>query len=422
MIVVIVILALLAIIPMAYREVWNWRTTRSRAYMIVDPDHVWDPIDIIVISSRPFSSTVGLKLSSMFESARKQVLVRWAVAYVTSTPALFVLSLGIAGLAGVLSQYILLKQVEKAAPELAAEVGQFADLVVGQLTAASLAWAVKTNEAINTTNADFNKEIFGWVVNGTDAVNDTLTVFVDEMYKGVDTLFGDTPFADPIKDVLNCLIGIKVKGIQKGLTWVHDNAHITFPTLPNDTFSLGAQESIAPDAKGAQSFLSDTSSVASDKITDVVVKLTNKWKSMLREEAILSGCITGVWLIVCLIALIRTFVLCFGRDKVHGDRGIAPVPPVTSGNRISPRFPTFGRATTSGSNGSSRSDRSRGFEETFGEVSDEKVDPNDYVHMGNVDNRVALEDNQDYRKSMYANVHPSLSTGSRGEKGERRLC
>lgn len=384
--------------------------------MIVDPDHTWDPIDIIVISSRPFSSTVGLKLSSMFKSARKQVLVRWAVAYVTTTPALFVLSLAVAGLASVLSQYVLLRQVEKAAPALAAEVGQFADLVVKQLTAASVAWAVKTNDAINTTNTEFNNEIFGWVVNGTDAVNDTLTVFVDEMYNSVDTLFGSTPFADPIKDVLNCLIGLKVKGIQKGLTWVHDNAHITFPLLPNDTFSLGAQDSIAPDAKGAQSFLSDTSGAATDKITGVVLKLTNKWEGMLREEAILSGCIAAVWLLVCLIALIRTCVLCFGRDKVHGDRGIAPAPLVVGPNRASPRFPTFGRATTSGSNGSSRSNGSRGFEETFG--TDEKADPNEYVqvHLGSVNNRVALEDSQDYRRSMYGNVHHSLSTASRGEK------
>lgn len=418
LIICIIVLAALAIIPMAYREVWNWRTTRSRAYMIVDPEHTWDPIDIIVISSRPFSSTVGLKVAGMFKSARKQVLVRWAVSYITSTPALFVLALGVAGLVGTLSQYILLKQVEKATPELAAEVGQFADIVVKQLTAASLAWSVKANAAINSTNTDLNNEMFGWVKNGTDAVNNTLTVFVDEMYKGVDTLFGKTPFANPIKDVLNCLVGIKIKGIQSGLTWVHDNAHITFPLLPNDTFSLGAEGSIAPDAAGAQSFLSDTSSVASDKITDIVVKLTNKWESMLREEAILSACIIAVWLVVCLIALVRTFVLCFGRDKVRGDRGIMPLP-LTNESRPSPRFPTFGRATTNGSNGSSRSNRSRGFEEAYGPG---KVDPNDFVQMGSVNSRVAMEDGQDYRRSMQANVHPIVHASMNlDEKGGRRL-
>lgn len=423
LIIVIVVTAVLAIIPMAYREVWNWRTTRSRAYMIVDPEHSWDPIDIITISSRPFSSTAGLKFSSAFKSERRQVLVRWAVAYVTSAPALFVLSLGIAGLAGVLSQYVLLKQVEQAAPALAAQVGEFAEIVVKDLTAASMAWSIKTNEAINATTIELNEEVFGWAVNGTDSLNDTLTVFVDKMYDGVDTLFGSTPFAEvcalqhssfdshlltlpakqPIKDVLNCLIGIKVKGIQAGLTWVHQNAHVSFPLLPNDTFSLGAENSIAPDADGAASFLSDTSSVASDKITDVVIKLTQKWANMLQEEAILSGCILGVWVIVCLIALIRTCVLCFGRDKVRGE-GSGPTPS-TGGNRTSPRFPTFGRAGTNSSKGSNT------YEEAYRGKTDEKVDPNDYIHMGTVNSRVALEDNDNQRYSL----HPSISAVSRGK-------
>ena len=107
------------------------------------------------------------------------------------------------------------------APALAAKVGEFADIVVKQLTVASTSWAVKTNAAINSTNSDINKKLFGWVVNGTDSLNDTLTVFVDTMYEGVDKFFGKTRLANPIKDVLNCLIGIKVKGIQTGLRWAN---------------------------------------------------------------------------------------------------------------------------------------------------------------------------------------------------------
>lgn len=413
LIITIIILALLAIIPMAYREVWNWRTTRSRAYMIADPTRSWDPIDIIVISSRPFSSTVGLKASAAFTSLRRQTLIRWAVAYVTSTPALFVLSLGVAGLAGVAAQYIVLKQVEKAAPELAAEVGEFADVVVDALTAASVNWAVKTNEAINATNAELNRELFGWVVNGTDAVNDTLTVFVDKMYEGVDTLFGNTPFADPIKDVLNCLVGIKVKGIQNGLTWVHENAHITFPMLPNDTFSLGAAESIGADASGAQSFLADTSSVAADKITDVLMKLIAKWASMLQEEAILSGCIVGVWLLVCLIAAVRTAVLWFGAEKVRGEIGDQRPMAGTGGAAGGVRFPSFGR-TASGSSAGGRGreeEMGRGFNDMEGQygagAGDEKADPNGGINVGTVNSRVA-----GYGRNNRLSVHPSLSVES----------
>ncbi|PUU77790.1 hypothetical protein B9Z19DRAFT_1065587 [Tuber borchii] len=200
---VIICLVILAVIPMSYRGWWNWRSTQSPAFMLHTAP-TYDPIDVIQIASRPYSS------AGLFESSRRQILVRWAVAYATLTPALFVLSLGIAGLFGVLAQYLLLRQVESTAPASAAEVGEFADIVVKQLTVALTSWAVKTNAAINSTNSDINKKLFRWVVNGTDSLNDTLTVFVDTMYEGVDKFFGKTPLANPIKDVLNCLIGIKV--------------------------------------------------------------------------------------------------------------------------------------------------------------------------------------------------------------------
>lgn len=161
--------------------------------MLADPNHQFDPIDVVMIASRPHSSDFGLRMASRFNNTRHQILVRWAVAYVTSPAALFVLALGIAGLAGVLCQYILLKQVEDKAPELAAEVGEFAGLVVEKLNAASTAWGEKTNQAIATTNDELNKEVFGWVKEGTDSLNATLNTFVDKMSEGVDMFLGDTP-------------------------------------------------------------------------------------------------------------------------------------------------------------------------------------------------------------------------------------
>ena len=419
---VIICLAIVAIVPMGYREWWNWRTTQSRAFMLHTAP-TYDPIDVIQIASRPYSSSFGLKLAGLFKSSRRQILVRWAVAYATSTPALFVLSLGIAGLFGVLAQYILLRQVESAAPALAAEVGEFADIVVKQLTAASTSWAVKTNAAINSTNSDINKELFGWVVNGTDSLNDTLTVFVDKMYEGVDKFFGKTPLANPIKDVLNCLIGIKVKGIQKGLTWANENAHISLPLLPKDTFSLGAAESIAPEASGAASFLSDTSAQASDMITDVVFKLTAKWEERLTEEGIISACVVGIWILVLIIAIVRTIALFYTSDKHRGEAGggLPPTPvtqqPASSrganingsgGVATLPVFPAFGRNKNSSGGGGSPASR-----ESMSPA-DAYYDPNEKVDQDarwlQVGGSVAVENSQgEYRRSVHASVHPVYS-------------
>jgi len=288
--------------------------------------------------------------------------VRWAVSYVTSPAALFVLSLGFAGLFSVACQIILLRQVEARAPGLAAEVGEFAGMVVDKLEGVSKQWAVKANQGLSTVNAELNDELFGWVKEGTDSLNNTLNTFVDTMHDGVDSFFKDTPLATAINEVLNCLVTIKVQGIQKGLTWANEHAHISFPTLQEDAFSRGALESIGSDAEPASSFLANPGSMATDQITDVVVKLTNKWESSIKQEAMISAGILGIWVFVCIIALIRTASLWFGRELVRGEGGPAPLPQpqlftggISDGQGFfgkyqaqtqQPNFPTFGASPT----------------------------------------------------------------------------
>ncbi|CRK07056.1 hypothetical protein BN1723_020925, partial [Verticillium longisporum] len=67
----------------------------------------------------------------------RQILARWAFAYTTSLPALFVLSLALAGFFACLCQFVLLKAIERTVPELANQVGEFAEDVVGSLAAVS---------------------------------------------------------------------------------------------------------------------------------------------------------------------------------------------------------------------------------------------------------------------------------------------
>ena len=344
---VIIVLAILVCIPMAYREIWRWRTTQQRAALV--RENAFDPIDIIQIASRPYSSTVGIKAASRFKSIRRQVLVRWFVAYITSTPALFLLSLGLAGLFACLCHYILLKTVEKEIPALANQVGEFAGKVVKILDNASEQWAIGTNNVIDSTNNDINKEIFGWVNTTTGALNDTINSFVDHMSDTLNTTFGGTVLYDPITEVLNCLIGLKIAGIQKGLTWISDNAKVDFPRLPNNTFSLGAVASVSSDSKNASdSFLADPSSKATDKITNAVAEMTAKIAHSIRTEAIISTCILLIWIIIVLIGLARITILFFGRDKTRGEGGDAYHPHQDlnqPSNRDSVFFPAAFRGT-----------------------------------------------------------------------------
>lgn len=395
---VIIVLAILAMVPMTFREWRTYRTTRSTAYLLSDPDRGFDPVDVVCIASAPNSQILGLKFADRFKSHRRQVLVRWAISYVTSPPALFVLSLGIAGLWSVLCQYILLKQVEAKAPGLAAEVGEFAGMVVDKLNNASAQWAIQSNKAINATNTELNQELFGWVKEGSDSLNNTLNTFVDTMHDGVSKFLLGSPLANAVNDVLDCLITLKIQGIQKALTWAHDNAHVSLPTLPEDVFSKGAQEAVASDSS-ASSFLANPGSAATDQITNVVVKLTDKWEAQIRQEAIISTCIVCIWLFVVLIAIVRTLALWWGRDLPRGEGGPAPLPHVFTGRTENvikappPAFPTFGTSPNT----------------PCGPPSPEEY-PNEKIHMGNVNSgRTNTMDTVGDRRSY----HPSFSWGSK---------
>ncbi|KIW72726.1 hypothetical protein PV04_00902 [Phialophora macrospora] len=323
---VLLTLAILVMIPMAWREIKRYRKMQERC-QLVNSD-AQDPMDAVYLVSRPYTSSAGVKLSKTFESQRKRDLIRWVVAYATSDAALFVLALAIAGLFSCACQAILLHSLEKQVPDLTNQVGAFSDKVVASLNNASEQWAITTNAAIEATNKDINQNMLGWVNTSTTAINDTLVAFVDQTTKVLNTTFGGTILYDPIMEVLNCLVLLKIQGIEKGLTWVHDNAHIDFPLLSNDTFSTGAVASLADSSNPSDSFLASPGDAASDKISSAVARFINQLEDAIRTEAIISTVILLVWIFVVFLGIARALMLWYGRDKVRGEGG-APAFPST---------------------------------------------------------------------------------------------
>ena len=302
----LLIAMVLACVPMAYRELRRWRSLRRRI-QITRTDAV-DEMDAVYIVSRPYTAGFGLWLSRNFSTRRDKTLVRYAVAYATTIPALFVLSLALAGLLACLCQYILLKVIEKDVPVLTNEIGAFADRVVASLTNSSEQWAIGTNDIINQTNAKINHNVFRWVNVTTGAINNTLNDFVDGMTKDLNATFGGTVLYDPIMDVLDCLVLLKIRGIEKALTWVSDNAYVTFPELPTDVFTLGALDRMS---EGGNSSLLSTApgNDASDAISAAVTKVTHHLEDMIRQETYISASILIIWLVIALIGIVQAAVI-----------------------------------------------------------------------------------------------------------------
>ncbi|KAI0010632.1 hypothetical protein F4779DRAFT_288931 [Xylariaceae sp. FL0662B] len=299
-IVLLLLLAVAACVPMAYMEVHRWNSAQNHA------KHAFDDMDLVYRVSRPISARVGAKFASWF-GERRRLVVRWCFAYATSLPALFVLSLALAGFFSCFCQFILLKTIEKEVPALANQVGDFADQVVDTLGNVSEKWATDANGVITSFSSDINDDILGKVTNATSTVNDTLNTFVHEIDKGLTIAFGNTMFKDLAANTVRCLIGLKIEAVQKGLTWVHDHAHINFPMFPTDVFSVGAAKSISGDSD-LTTFLASPSSVTTDEVTGAITHVTNWLHNNIIQDALVSTGLLLVYVIVVLIGVISALV------------------------------------------------------------------------------------------------------------------
>jgi hypothetical protein len=320
---VLVIAAILVCIPIAWQEIRRWRSMKDRSQLVRKEAH--DPMDVVYIVSRPYTAAAGIKAASFFSNSRRQILVRWAIAYATSFPALFVLALALAALFSCLCQYILLQAVKKTVPALTAEVGEFADKIVDALENASTEWATDANKAIINLDNDLNKNVFGWVNTSTHAINETLNFFIYNTSSALNETFKGTILQEPVYELYECLIGLKAESLQKGLNWISENAHISLPTLPNDTFSAGAADSLNDTANPSDSFLANAGDQTSNKITEVVISVINKLQEGVRMEAIIATAILLVWVFIVLVGIARATMLFWGHEKHRGEGGLGHV-------------------------------------------------------------------------------------------------
>ncbi|RMZ88790.1 hypothetical protein DV736_g4001, partial [Chaetothyriales sp. CBS 134916] len=321
---VLVCLAIAAMVPMGWREIKRYRKMQARTSLFTAAAH--DPMDLTYLVARPYTSSAGLWLSRtpihrIPNATRNQTLIRWAVAYCTSEAALFVLALALAGFFSCLCQIILLRAVQTKTPALSTEVGGFADKVINNLNNASDSWQRGANAALAHESDFINGQLLGWVNTSTHTINTTINTFVNETSTVLNDTFGGTPLYTPIMDVLNCLVLLKVQGIQIGLTWISENAHVDFPSLPNDTFTIGALASLRSNASAGDSFLSDPGDQASDKITEVVVRFTSALEQTIRTEALIATVIFCVWLTVVCIGFGYVLIKMTRRHKTRGEGG-----------------------------------------------------------------------------------------------------
>ncbi|KAI3395768.1 hypothetical protein diail_899 [Diaporthe ilicicola] len=311
-------MAFLACAIMAWWEVKRFNRQLKKSQALRDRE----PMDMVYIAGRPLTAGTGVWLSDkLSKDPRRQLLVRWVIAYATTYTALFVLALAVTGAFSCLCQWVIMRAIQQEVPALTARVGDFAGDVVTSLEKASTKWANDSNGVILSFQSDINDEMFGYVRNATDAANDTINTFNRYMQEGLDKAFGGVPQVEKFfNNIIQCLIGNKLETVQEGLTWVNDKARVTFPLFPVDIFSVGANDSISNDSN-ATTFLATPSSTVTDEITGAVSSVVDMLRSSIIQEVLISLVLFLVYLAYVFFAVAQAAMKMAMRDRVREDEG-----------------------------------------------------------------------------------------------------
>lgn len=233
----LVSLAIFAAVFMAWWEIKRYQRTAKRVHIY----RKREPMDVAYMASRPLTARTGLWIAEKVSSdLKRQMLVRWCVAYATTYTALFVLSIAVTGAFSVLCQFLLMRAIQKEAPVLSSKGGTFVKEVVEALERVSATWSNETNQAIFNVQSDINHNVFKYAWGAADAINDTIKVIEDRTYGFIDNVLrSQTAIDNAVTSMLDCFMD-KLGQVQDALTWIHSHARASFLSSLQICFRLGS--------------------------------------------------------------------------------------------------------------------------------------------------------------------------------------
>ncbi|WOO78570.1 Plasma membrane fusion protein PRM1 [Vanrija pseudolonga] len=237
---------------------------------------------------------------------RLRANLRWFLSYLAHPTLLSLLCLSVIGLVVLQIQLGALHAIQHHAEKNAnATMAKTTGDLVSKLNAmsanASASYANDANKAIAAIEYRINDELFGhWINSTAKTLNNTLVAFYSEVESVLNTTFGGTILYNPINTFVYCILGNKITNLEKGITWVSNNAHVTFPTVPVDVLQMSnssMHELVAPVTAAA------VGSGPGNGDGGALGKLINNFASAIRVQQIMYGIILAVWAALLLVGL-----------------------------------------------------------------------------------------------------------------------
>lgn len=226
----------------------------------------------------------------------------WYLSYIFSPSALVCFLVGVFGLLAIGIQLIAIKpiqrkvteEVDKAVQVVMSSVGTKINAAMGD---ASATYATGVNTQLAAIDTTLNGELFTWIGNATSVLNNTVVAYYNDLETGINSAFGNTILANPMLELVRCVIGGKVAALEGAIEFLQAHLRIPIPRLAPDVLLLS----------------SHTLAQVSSPIADAAIggenggvfgRLVDRYLSVLRSELVTFGVILGVWGFICLMGLV----------------------------------------------------------------------------------------------------------------------
>lgn len=224
---VLVVVAVLAMVPLAYDEWRQYKRVDLVADRVVESDGALRPVvwEALVDIQHRLADSVARMLPTPYPATK------WFASYMLLPRSLTVLSVGLGGSVAVGLQFLLLREAEAAlqgvGPPISAMLGNVSEILSHEAGLLGLLLNSKTN----ATQQAVNENVLGWADAATTAVNSSVFAFGDHMTGAINSTLGGTFLYAPVLGAVYCVLGRRLEEIERGLTWVHDHAVVRLPMV-----------------------------------------------------------------------------------------------------------------------------------------------------------------------------------------------
>ncbi|KAJ3179062.1 plasma membrane fusion protein prm1 [Gaertneriomyces sp. JEL0708] len=199
--------------------------------------------DLIHAAASPARHIWTKRLGRVFSRSEVgQNRLRWFVDYVSHRPSMLCLSAGVAGLAMLWLQFLLIDVMKERTAEaistaLVVSSTKLAKAVSAELYSATEPYVTGVNGRLDLIENKANQALFGWVNTTLDAVNNSMSQFENGFSEAMDkasNVLG--PLRGVLETLWRCVIGTKTASLDALARLLREKARIDFPRI--DSTSL----------------------------------------------------------------------------------------------------------------------------------------------------------------------------------------